>query len=109
MPLTFHVFWLRAGVRISALQAEEKGWAIFDVDGSPYVQALDELGMIDDSEAIQRARAAGLTVADDGLVMSPTWSPASITNLEPGLWRPSMPEAAETEGNLGEQDANHWP
>ncbi len=71
MTLTFHTFWQRPGLSITVQQAEDQGWAIFDVDGRPFVQALDELGMIDDEEAIVRARAAGLNVADDGLVSLP--------------------------------------
>jgi len=98
MAITFHKFWLRAGVHITVEQAEEQGWAIFDLDGSPHVQAVDELGMIDDSEARRRARAAGLTVRDDGLVQAPTWSPESMTNMVPGYWRPSMLEPAEPAG-----------
>ncbi len=71
MTLTFHAFWHREGLPITAQQAEEQGWAVFTVEGRPVVQALDELGMIDDEEAIIRARAAGLNVADDGLVDLP--------------------------------------
>ena len=71
MTLTSHTFWQRQGLPITAQQAEGQGWAIFDVQGRPFVQALDELGVIDDEEAIIRARAAGLNVADDGLVSPP--------------------------------------
>ena len=71
MTLTFHAIWQRQGMPITVQQAEEQGWAIFDVKGRPFVQALDELEMIDDEEAIIRARAAGLNVADDGLVDLP--------------------------------------
>jgi hypothetical protein len=72
MSLTHHIFWRSPGLHITVQEAEEQGWAIFDVDGRPFEQAVDELGMIDDSEARNRARAAGLTVTVDGLVMSPT-------------------------------------
>lgn len=71
MALTCHTFWQKPGLSITVQQAEDQGWAIFDVQGRPFVQALDELGVIDDEEAIIRARLAGLDVADSGLVRMP--------------------------------------
>lgn len=48
-------------------QAELEGWSIFNGDR---VQRIDELDKVSDSEAVLLARAMGLTVTDDGVVVS---------------------------------------
>ena len=67
MNLTQDEMWAR--LPITELLAQQQGWAIFDVDGTPHIQSIDELDMIDDDQAIRLARQAGVLVGDDGRVL----------------------------------------
>ncbi len=70
MCLTQHQVWERLPITVRL--AEAQGWAIFDVDGVPHIQRIDELDMIDDDQAIRLARQAGMLVGDDGRVLGVT-------------------------------------
>lgn len=70
MNLTQREMWER--LPITELLAQQQGWTIFDVDGTPHVQSIDELDMVNDDRAIRLARQAGILVGDDGRVLGLT-------------------------------------
>jgi len=60
-------------------RAQREGWAVFDHNGSPYVQRLDELDKLpNDAAAIRLARRMGLDVERSGLIVSQAGRPRNM-------------------------------